>query len=114
MSHEAFVTGSQKYGSPNKDSDIDLVVFLDSDDILLLADTFLPDDPGYGDVLVLRFDTLNLICFSDEKKYEAWKQGTAECYEKRPVTREVAVSTIKALLQGRKLTFPINHEALLQ
>jgi hypothetical protein len=108
MSLDAFITGSRKYGTPRKwtkgdqdASDLDLVLFMDQADLKILADHFgdegaedeLPVEYG-GSTFVFSIDDLNLIVFSDEAKYDAWKRGTADCFKRRPVTREDAVETI--------------------
>ena len=107
----AFVTGSHKYGTPREDSDFDLVVFLGGDDLDRMRETFEPDAPGYGYVLVLRFGVLNLICFCDERKYEAWREGTEKLEKIKPVDRSTAVALIGGLLTGTK---PLPQETVVE
>lgn len=101
----AFITGSQVYGTPNEDSDIDLVILVDGDveshDALeLLAakgEPVLAGAEDYGDHLTIRFGDLNLIVFTDEVPFEAWRKTTNELIARRPVTRDEA---IKAMMKA--------------
>lgn len=98
MSREAFITGSRQYGTPREDSDLDLVVYISQEELDYLRDEWSSSTQAYGDVLVLRFGLLNLICHSNEHNYEAWRKATEVLTAQRPVTREFAVQTIKGLL----------------
>jgi hypothetical protein len=91
-----FCTGSQVYGTPTVESDLDLVVVVSPEDFTLLAQF----DPG-GPALVyggaengqLKFGKLNLICVS-EAQAPAWAEATAELAAQKPVTREQAIALI--------------------
>lgn len=99
----AFVSGSQRYGTPTEKSDIDLVVLLEDDDdqFDLLGNEGESDggdsDPGEecemteGRVMSLRFGNLNLIVV-DKKLYRAWKDATDELVAQKPVTRDEAIA----------------------
>lgn len=99
----AFATGSRVYGTPRPDSDLDLVVLVDSDDLARLreladkTDTVEqePDDKSYPSDS-LRFGKLNLICISSHAVFEAWRKATDSLALRRPVTRDEAVACIKA------------------
>ncbi len=104
---QAFLTGSQVYGTPTEMSDIDLVVLLSDEDRELLADLITEDekkrrfnkiDGYYGvDSLNLKFGRLNLIVAKDEKEWQAWRAGTTTLLSQAPVTRDKAVETFKGL-----------------
>ncbi len=101
---EAFITGSHAYGTPNKDSDIDLVVLVESDDTiydLLKGDEGGANTDEYETSLgaPLRFGKLNLICCVEERKYEIWRKGTEQLKAIAPVTREQAVELFQKLIR---------------
>lgn len=94
---KAFCTGSQVFGIPRPDSDIDLVLLLDADDVILLASHAdqveggvgwedAPPEYGNGQV-TLRFGKLNLLCCIDENYYNGWKQATEDAMELRPLSK---------------------------
>jgi hypothetical protein len=98
----AFVTGSQVYGKPTVDSDIDFVVRCDievGDMIGLIAlDAVCLHNKGLHysrSSTTLRFGKLNLILCHTDEAYEAWKEGTREAYERRPVSRDHAIKIMK-------------------
>lgn len=94
---KSFVTGSRAYGTPTEESDIDLVVLLESEDCFaLIAQAEMNHGPlngsgGPNDVS-LRFGKLNLICLDDPEKFDLWKQATDVLKSRKPVTREEAVA----------------------
>ena len=100
---KAFVTGSRVYGQPRVDSDIDLVVFLSPADLERLTvfgqQMTSPEDPDYvmAGGIPFRFGDLNLLCVTDEKKYEVWKKGTRHLKRQKPVTRGFAVRYFRDL-----------------
>jgi predicted nucleotidyltransferase len=101
-----FVTGSRAYGTPREDSDIDLVVLTSEGTIRELkaladngADVDLKIDYGRHNV-PLRFGPLNLICVTDPRDYEVWREGTQRLILRsvdRPVTRDEAVACFREL-----------------
>ena len=106
----SFITGSRAYGTPRPDSDIDLVVLVSPDDLAKLvelsdkqSDFGHPGGVHYEDGCCLRFGPLNLICVTYPLHFETWKKGTEELVYKKPVTREVAVETLKRYRQAAKL-----------
>ena len=90
---EAFITGSRAYGTPNEESDIDLVVFCSPDDAAKLWDL-------RGESQTVRYGRLNLVVFSDtdsgRRNYARWKAVTDELREKAPVSRDEAVAAFQA------------------
>ena len=70
----AFITGSLAYGEPNEESDVDLVILLDSDSGL--------EDEEYlkhfsdAKPPQIRFGKLNLIVCYTETEYAYWKAAT--------------------------------------
>lgn len=102
--YPAFVSGSQRYGTPTEKSDIDLIVLLDDDneqfDLLgnegeVDGDASDPCEEGHdqteGRVMSLRFGNLNLIVVN-KKLYRAWKDATDELVAQKPVTRDEAIA----------------------
>lgn len=88
----AFLTGSQVYGTPTERSDVDLCVQMSWADMNLLtrfADSIsgsLPDSQKFG--------KLNLLILEDWK-WRAWKRGTEELVARKPVTREEAIAVLE-------------------
>lgn len=93
----AFVTGSQVYGTPTEQSDIDLCVTLCTSDANLLRKLADACDGSTGDSL--RFGKLNLLILG-LTEFAAWDQATTELCTMKPVTREKAVEVIEAV-KGR-------------
>jgi len=90
----AFLTGSQEYGTPTLESDIDMVVR--SDDSKLI-EKLLEYSAGAGSVpnnaqqMSVKFGKLNvLVCFTDAA-YQAWEDGTLELSLRGTCTREEAI-----------------------
>jgi hypothetical protein len=102
----AFLTGSQVYGTPTEKSDIDLVVLLSDDDRLMLAELVAEQvsEKTYGNYgvgsLSLRFGNLNLIVAKDSDEFTNWAYGTKVLRRQSPVSRERAVELFKNL-KGR-------------
>lgn len=103
MSHLSFMTGSHVYGTPKPESDIDLVVRIEPDELEELRRSMNTTDPvdDYGTSHSLRFGSLNLICCTTDEWFEDWKQGTEVLAKKKPVEREEAVRVFKAIFAAR-------------
>lgn len=115
----AILTGSRVYGTPHADSDLDLVVLLDKEQIDKLRELYKDEDSHYVEIttpqmqlpgsekkadlldLAIRFGPLNLICTSNETAYGIWAEGTAKLKAKAPVTRDVAVALFQELREAR-------------
>jgi hypothetical protein len=89
---KAFLTGSRAYGTPRADSDWDLVVLAESDEV--------------ERELRAAVGKLDLITCVDEKEYECWKRGTEVLRCVRPCTRKQAVATFKRLWKEAGLVDP--------
>jgi len=94
----AFITGSQAYGEPTPESDIDLCVCLTMQEMYLLAG--LADHAkGAGSMPdSLCFGRLNLLILEDWK-FRAWKRGTDILIQRKivsgkPCTREEAIEVL--------------------
>lgn len=78
----SFLTGSYAYGTPNSESDVDLVVNISEHEISVLkqlADSYIHNDSKYGNGNdSMMFGKLNLICISDRKRFEEWREVTTD------------------------------------
>lgn len=89
MSTNAFITGSRAYGTPTEKSDLDLVILVSGNDSdILWGETEVPSS--------VRFGRLNLLIFQKRDRFERWRQVTEALIQRRPVTREDAVSAFKS------------------
>lgn len=91
----AFITGSHAYGEPHADSDVDLVIRADVDDMSLLREL---SGCRQGPI---RFGQLNLIVCTNDELFTAWQKGTEQLMAEGretglPVTRERACEVLKA------------------
>lgn len=107
----ALVTGSQVYGTPKSDSDVDLVVLVSVEDYAILSRNAEPDDSiqeksknydGIGGLRAsLRFGKLNVLVTTDPLAFEVWRRGTDELKRDAdtngPVSRAVAVRLFNAM-----------------
>ncbi|MCK9458530.1 MAG: nucleotidyltransferase domain-containing protein [Proteobacteria bacterium] len=73
----AFITGSRAYGKPNANSDVDLVIRVNTGTAQSLRR--LSDNPHST---VVRFGKLNLILCETDEEYAVWKLGTTELIKK--------------------------------
>jgi hypothetical protein len=76
---EAFLTGSQVYGTPRPDSDWDLAIYMPLAQARRLAAAHADESAYPGDTgptITLRFGPLNLLIFTDVDKYHAWGRAT--------------------------------------
>ena len=100
----AFLTGSQVYGKPRPESDIDVVVLLDFMDFEKLAE--LTDAERGGSApkehgISLKYGKLNLVMMHDRRIFEAWQTATEALKKVQPVTREQAVACVERELALR-------------
>lgn len=86
---KAFLTGSQIYGIPKPESDVDLVIFTDTDTEQSLI---LQSDNGK---IPCMYGNLNIIICDDIRKYNAYLLGRDMCLQEIPVTRERAIELHK-------------------
>jgi hypothetical protein len=73
---DAFITGSRAYGSPSPESDIDLVLRVDSYMTKRLLERYSDDQREYRGIKQIRFGRLNLIIPDDDAEMSMWKFGT--------------------------------------
>ena len=101
----SFLTGSRIYGTPNPESDWDLVVLLSPEDAERLWVAFAEDDPDAkypsgAASFPLRFGSLNLLVCTTAERYDSWRLGTAllrAAYPQKPVTRDEAIDAFQRL-----------------
>jgi hypothetical protein len=94
---KAFITGSRAYGSPTPQSDVDLVVLVDSETLVKLRS--LSDTWRDGSI---RFGNLNLVALDSEQQFKLWEQGTQTLIDKsklerRPITKIEAKQHFKSI-----------------
>jgi predicted nucleotidyltransferase len=77
----AFLTGSQVYGKPTDESDIDLVVLMDIDTQEQLLDLS-------GGKFPIKFGKLNIIAASTDIQYLAWLEAKRQCLVEKKETRK--------------------------
>lgn len=113
----SFVTGSHAYGTPGRESDIDLVVIVTEADLLILmngADERNEWDAQYQErapqAACLRFGNLNLIACTSEETFEVWRKGTRQLKANAPVLRSVACGLF-AMLRAKHLEGESDREA---
>lgn len=117
---KAFVTGSQVYGTPTQDSDIDLVVHVESKSFDLIysivfdqtnneieVDYELDEGEIGHQSMRIKFGKLDLILVSSRKLFNAWKKGTNYLKSRKPVTRAQACHYLTCL---RKFIEPMEIE----
>ena len=97
----SFVTGSHAYGTPQVDSDIDLVVLVSKNDLQRMIEmTEAPEherDYIFAGGIPLRFGRMNVIACIDRKLFDLWRKGTAYLKTKRPVSRDYACKYFQKL-----------------
>lgn len=104
---KSFCTGSRVYGIIHKNSDTDLVVYVDDlTTYNLLRDRSKEIQHNHGEHkgydfdngASLRYGDLNLIvCYKDLVRYESFRVGTQVLYQCRPVTRDQAIKLLSAI-----------------
>lgn len=87
----SFITGSQVYGTPTSESDIDLAVLVTMEDGTKLWNSELRDKTSSS----VRFGKLNLIIFHDPVQFYLWKRVTDNLISRKPVKRSDAVEAFK-------------------
>lgn len=83
-----FITGSQVYGNPGLDSDLDMVIIADEH----TWDQLLNKQGGKFPV---RYGNLNLVLCRNGKEYDSWKEAMVTCVNRknklgRPLTKDEA------------------------
>ena len=98
-----FLTGSQVYGQPKDNSDLDVVIVIrnDGDPLLKLVYKFADTegDSATGERFKrgrsLRFGKLNLIILPSLDEAELWSKTTDYLIERAPVDKRMAISTFE-------------------
>lgn len=95
----AFLTGSHAYGRPSPESDIDIAILVERSTLEKLEQVFGGDGRivQYGlSVGSFRHEKINLIAFTEEWRFDAWRSATESLTKTAPVSREQAVALIQA------------------
>ncbi len=100
MIKECVLTGNRAYGFPTAQSDYDVIVRCDKSDATMFGFTGKDVDGIEYEIdensWPCKFGEMNFIlCFTD-KRFDSWKNGTADCLKIKPVTRDVAKSIISS------------------
>lgn len=94
-SYLPFLTGSQAYGSPTVNSDVDVVVLLTDKEPYYEQ---LEISTTYEDAVTVRFGKLNIIFVYSQLEYEAWYAATQRMIQWKnkgwPVPKEQAILEI--------------------
>jgi hypothetical protein len=91
----AFLTGSQAYGTPTDESDVDLAIVVSSDDAERLHSLASRRGGSGGGWVSLYFGRLNLVCLAPDE-FDAWKMANDQLKAEKPVTKERAIELIDA------------------
>ena len=94
----AFITGSRAYGKPTANSDVDLVIRVNTETAQELQR--LSDNPfeNQGGVVVVRYGKLNLIVCETDEQYAVWRLGTSELTMRGEwIPKEIAHEVFKTL-----------------
>lgn len=101
----SFLTGSHAYGTPAPESDVDLVVFVETEAKAKIVALLREETPtareveaGYG--VAISIGSLNLILVDDPYAYDIWQEGTTQLIARAPVTREEAVRLFAKLREA--------------
>lgn len=80
----AFITGSQAYGTPTSKSDVDLVIYVDPETKQKLIDL---SDHGK---MPCKYGKLNLIMVTTPEEAAVWLMGRSVCMKEAPVDFDTA------------------------
>ncbi len=88
---QAFITGSQVYGEPTENSDVDVVIHC-SKDVAKELEKLLGEGPSNydGTVRTVKSGKINLILCHLEQDMKAWKKGTKILKIMQPVSSKKA------------------------
>jgi len=104
----AFLTGSQIYGNPSPESDVDLVIFTDQETVDKLVE--LSDNKSFP----IKFGRLNLIITKNEAEYTTWYAAKKVCLESKLIdsvlgySRDTAVTIHKNMMKMMGTYNPFN------
>ena len=105
---QAFITGSQAYGIPHKNSDVDLVIYCDIDTAEILMEN--KDASHSQDNPVVRYGNLNLIICTNKAEYSAWLSGTLQLCNRRPSANSMIEA--KKVFDSLREPLGLNDQAL--
>ena len=104
----AFLTGSRAYGTPAKDSDIDVVIPVQDEEFektlwSLLSEVGQPVSAKGSGPGSFQIGKLDLIFLTPEYA-DAWRAATVQLISEKPVTRNRAIEVIDGELAKRGLS----------
>lgn len=88
---QSFITGSYAYGTPTESSDIDMVILLNSGNVLHTNFLKMQDVTESNKIM---FGNLNIIAVYEQETFDAWQFATEELIKRKPVTRQEAIECI--------------------
>ena len=96
----AFLTGSEVYGVPNSNSDVDLVIRVDEETAKKLRS--LSDTPiERNGIVIVRFGKLNLILCETDDQLAVWRLGTTALVRKNEKTSSEDAHAFFKELRGK-------------
>jgi hypothetical protein len=106
----AFLTGSEVYGVPNVESDVDLVVRVDAETAKKLRE--LSDTPiEKNGIVIVRFGKLNLVLCEDDDQYAIWRLGTTQLMMRKEKSSKVVATEVFRELRQKVGAPDINPSA---
>jgi hypothetical protein len=99
----ARICGSWAYGTPNSESDVDVVMQISEEDEAKLREAL--GLPEWG---TIRVGKLNIIVARTDQQYEIWCQGIEDLKARSPVTRDEAIAHFDVLFERNKCEQSVN------
>ena len=104
----SILTGSRVYGTPRKDSDLDLVVLMEpkeAADLAMFHGISLERDESHYPSAQFHAGKINIIIETSKDAFEVWVKGTHDLMERLPVDRDTAVAhfdVLRAALRAKR------------
>lgn len=97
---KAFLTGSQVYGIPNEESDVDVVLLVEKSTLDMMVRLLPKGGTNYdGTVVTVMSGKINLILTTTDEEYRRWRLFTETMTAMKPVSKEAAMKA-GAIMRG--------------